>query len=258
MSELLEELYRKYDIEYLSGGAKTDKLGDVYEEFICRIFYDKPTVQKFLSNNGIERNIIQSLFLKFNIELNELEDISTTNIVPKRPSGGNSKTDVILKLSLSNGNIRKIPLSIKQTSVAKVAFAEYDVHTICSEVGITDTRLIELMLKHQSDASAKYFTSDEKEELTNLLSTYAERLIRWIVTMTPEESLIGDAYPIGVIKFTVSSNAELLNYSIYNIDEYIQYIRYKPNGKQKTSGFGTGLSWTYATGSKGRKIQFKG
>lgn len=258
MSELLGELYRKYDIEYLSAGAKTDKLGDVYEEFICRIFENKQTILKFLSNQGVEREIIESLFIKFNINLEELEDISSTNIVPRRPSGGNSKTDVILTLYLLNGNIRKLPLSIKQTSVAKVAFAEYDVHTICSEVGITDRRLIELMLKHQSDASAKNFTSKEKEELTQLLSPYVERLIRWIVTMTPEESLIGDAYPVGVIKFIVSSNAELLSQKIFNIDEYINYIRYMPNGNLKKSGFGTGLSWTYATGSKGRKIQFKG
>ena len=29
------------------------------------------------------------------------------------------------------------------------------------------------------------------------------------------------------------------------------------NGKIRSGGFGTGLSWTYASGSGGRKIQFK-
>jgi len=258
LSELLNSLYDKYNIEFLSGGIKTDKLGDVYEEFVCHIFASKSSVLYFLSHDGIEKTIIEMIFAKFNINLDELEEISSTDKVPKRPSGGNSKTDVILILTLKNGSIHKLPLSVKQTSARKVAFAEYDVRTICSEVGITDENIINLMLKHQGDASAKNFTHNEKEMLTTLLSPYVESLVRWIVTMAPDKSMVGDAYPVGVIKFIVNKDAKLISYNVYNIQEYINYIRYKPNGQIKKGGFGTGLSWTYATGSKGTKIQFKG
>lgn len=75
-------------------------------------------------------------------------------------------------------------------------------------------------------------------------------------------------YSTAIIKFTVkktngkvfdvaSGNFGLKSFKGYTIEKYLDTIMTK-YGKLKSGGFGTGLSWTYATNSKGVKIQFKG
>ena len=49
----------------------------------------------------------------------------------------------------------------------------------------------------------------------------------------------------------------LLSFEVTTVEKYIDTIMYTKNGNERSAGFGTGLSWTYATGSGGYKIQFK-
>lgn len=64
--------------------------------------------------------------------------------------------------------------------------------------------------------------------------------------------------PTMIIKFDINkSNNTLKSYKVYNIEDYIDEIMYDKHGNIKKGGFGTGLNLTYATGSKGKKIQFK-
>ncbi len=63
-----------------------------------------------------------------------------------------------------------------------------------------------------------------------------------------------DRYNIEIEK----GDFEMKSYKIYTIEEYIESIILDKRGNIKLGEFGTGLSWTYATGSGGYKIQFKG
>lgn len=260
-SIILKKLYKQYDIENLKYGAKTDKLGDVYEDYLCILFQDLSSVKNFLETESLEKDVIFGVLNRIQLNILDIESISSTRKVPSRPSGGNSKTDVILTVKFKDNTINSYTFSVKQSAAPKVAFAEFDVETICNEVGITDPHVKELMLKHQNDASAKNFTPQEKQELRVGLAPYAERLLRWTITMSPDEDIIGLAYPKWIIKFKLSkedAGSELLGWKLFNIEEYIDHIRLTKKGTVKPGGFGTGLSWTYATGSKGKKIQFKG
>lgn len=259
-SELLPELYSKYDIPNLRFGIKTDKLGDVYEDFVVEIFRDLPTTISLLKTQSLEKEIIKEFFRKTRINIQEVTSIkATTKCIPRRKSGGSSKTDVIVYLELKNRKKIDVPISVKQTSAPKVAFAEFSVDTICEEVGITDPIVKKLMEKHQRDASATNFTSQEKKELKLRLEPYVERLLRWIITMSPTKNTPSNAYPKWVLKFNLTKEtSEVIDWHFYSIEEYIDYIRLNKKGNPKSGGFGTGLSWTYATGSKGTKIQFKG
>ncbi|MFF5996121.1 MspI family type II restriction endonuclease [Lysinibacillus sp. KU-BSD001] len=258
-SKLLPFLYQHYNIANLSYGLKTDKLGDVYEDFICEIFKSTSNVIDLLKSDCIEKDIIIELFQKIKIDPKKVTDIRASKDIPRRQSGGNPKTDVIVYVYLENDEILSVPISIKQTSARQVAFAEYDVETICREVGITDLRVKELMQKHQRDGSAKNFTRTEKQELKERLQPFAESLIRWTITMSADENPIGEEYPKWILKFQLTKEtSEIINWHFYSIEEYIDYISLNRNGDRRSAGFGTGLSWTYATGTKGQKIQFKG
>ena len=168
-----------------------------------------------------------------------------------------------------DGKEFKLPISSKQSYVRKVAVAEFDLDTICDEAGIDNARIRELMRKFQVAKSAKGLTESEKTELKNLLQPYARNLVRWAITGSPEKDTDNVVFPKLLVKFKICKPKDRFNikvdkselhyqaHSIYTIDEYIDLTMKDKNGKIRSGGFGTGLSWTYASGSGGRKIQFK-
>lgn len=270
---LLEALYEKYNIADFSYGKVHDKLGDVYEEYCMLIFANKDFLSAFQKGekvNSIEFDIFQTLLTKFGIEnIANIKEITATNIVPHRKTHGNAKTDVIATIKYNDGEEIKLPISSKQSYVRKVAVAEFDIDTICDEAKIENARIRELMRKFQTAKSAKGLTAVEKIELKNLLKPYVRNLIRWAITGSPEKNPNDVIFPKLIVKFKISrpenkSNISIENgelhyqsHSIYTIDEYIDLTMYDKKGKIRNGGFGTGLSWTYASGSGGRKIQFK-
>lgn len=271
-SAILDVLYEKYDIATLSFGKIHDKLGDVYEEYCIAILEDVDNLNKAKNNitsDNLEYNIFKSLLAVYNITAFEsIEKITATNVVPHRETHGLSKTDIIATIYYADKSEQKLAISCKQTTVPKVAFAEFDVETICREVGITDETLKILLLKHQTDASAKNFTSSEREQLKSRLAPIARNFVRWVITGSIEEQPTNIVYPTSIIKFQLkkpknrydisvaNGDFSYQSFNVHTIEEYIDSIMLS-NGKIKSGGFGTGLSWTYATGSKGIKIQFK-
>ena len=271
---LIDRLYQKYRIAHLSYGTIHDKLGDVYEEFLTLVLQDPNNLVAFCTNhplNTLEYRIFEKIMRIAGISPNnKLLSISATTTVPHRSSGGNAKTDVIATLHFGNSQNIVIPISSKQTTVAKVAMAEFDVDTICREMAITNTRLKQLLLKHQIDCSATNFTSAEKTELTALLRPIARDFVRWVITGSKFKNPSDVVFPTMIIKHHLNKPAnrfnvdvsngdfEHISFEVYTVEQYIDTIMYTKTGNIKSGGFGTGLSWTYATGSAGKKIQFKG
>jgi len=263
-SEKLRELYSRYDIYNLSKGIVGDKLGDLFEEYVCEILNNREllsNMQDDIAIESIEQEIFNEIIMKSisHENISAITEIMATTCIPSLPSGGNPKTDINSVVEFESLDNENISISVKQSSVSKVAMAEFDVDTIVREVGITNLRLIELMKKHQDDASAKNLTSEEKLELKTSLAPIAKPLVRWIISGSSTQNDPDIRVPNYIIKFKVEKiTFDFSCFSVYSIEEYIDEIMLNNKGSLKTGGFGTGLSWTYATGSKFRKIQFKG
>ena len=259
-SALLENLFIKYDISNLVHGIKEDKLGDVMEDY-CKQLLNSPILLEKYKNSALnfsdtDEYVYASIMSKFKCNPYDIIKITATKNIEHRLSGGNSKTDVLAKIECANETFY-LPISVKQTTVPKVAMAEFDAETIFREVGITDPIVKELILKHQIDASAKNFTPQQKLQLKEGLAPFARAFVRWVVTGTPYPT--NDLrFPEVLVKIRMSKNDEILDIKVYSVDEYVDTIMLDKHGNIKSGGFGTGLSWTYATGSKGRKLQFKG
>ena len=150
-TELLNELYEKYNIFNLTYGSIHDKLGDVYEEFCIEILTNVDFLEAYKRGyriNCVEFNIFKSIMCNVGFtDASEVVEITATNRVPHRASRGNAKTDIIATFILRNGHTYVLTISSKQSYVPKVAVAEFDVETICNEVGINDERIRELMTK---------------------------------------------------------------------------------------------------------------
>ena len=257
---LLEKLFCEFDISNLPHGIKEDKLGDLMEKY-CDTLLNSPVLlekyKNFTLNSCDTDEYVYSLIMsKYDRNPLDIIKVTSTTDIKHRLSGENSKTDVLAKIVFSNGDFY-LPISVKQTTVPKVAMAEFDAETIFKEVGITDPIVKELILKHQIDASAKNFTPQQKLQLKEGLAPFARAFVRWVVTGTPYPT--NDLrFPEVLVKIRMSKNDEILDIKVYSVDEYVDTIMLDKHGNIKSGGFGTGLSWTYATGSKGRKLQFKG
>lgn len=272
-SLLLEELYKKYKIADLTFGTIHDKLGDAYEEFCVTVLSDDMNLQKAKSNikpENLDYEVYLSILNCSGIsDFTNIKSIKATSKIPHRQTHGLSKTDVIITVTYENGTENQVAMSCKQSYVPKMAFAEFDVETICREVGITNERLKTLMLKHQTDKSAKYFTPAEKAELHKLLEPIRENFVRWVITGSPDKEPTDIVYPTIIVKFKLKKPANrydikvsngdlsLTSFGAVTVEDYIHSIIYDKKGNVKNGGFGTGLAWTYATGSGGFKIQFK-
>lgn len=263
-TEKLKEIYSKYKIDSQKFGAVGDRLGDVYEEYCVSILQDNKLLiqlKKGLQGNK-DLEILRGILLSNKItDFNCIDYIEATTKVPYRETGGLPKTDIVCTVHYKERQVI-LTISCKQSTKPNVALAEFDVATICKEVGITDCNLIYLLNKHQTEMSAKNFSDMEKEELRRLLSPIKEKFVRWVLTGTTDEFPSDIRFPTTIIRFRIKRNTtwgaiaivdyDMQDFLIKNVEEYISLKI------SKKGGFGTGLGWTYATGSRGKKIQFKG
>lgn len=259
-TELINELFDEYNIANLSHGIKEDKLGDAIEDYCAILLSSRNLLNKaqngLLNQDDTDEYLYGLIMDKAGIDVDYALKISADRDVKHRWTGGNSKTDVIARIDYA-GETMYLPISVKQTTVAKVAMAEFDADTIINEIGISDPVVERLIRKHQIDASAKYFSREEKALLTARLRPYARQFVRWVLTGTPTpcDDL---RFPHIIIKFHMSKSDEILDIAVFDMDEYVDSVMKDRRGNIRPGGFGTGLGWTYATGSKGKKIQFKG
>lgn len=257
----LDRLMHYYDIANLSHGAKEDKLGDVYEDYCVDVFSDEELLKKAklkqLDNSNMDEYVYSEMMVKRILPyLNKVIKVSATRNIQPRITGGNPKTDVIIDIETEE-EIKQVPISIKQTTAPKVAMAEFDVNTIVNEIGITDEKLVGYLEKHQRDASAIHFTLEEKQDLAERLRPYVKSFVRWVVTGAPIAT--NDLrYPDYLVRFSLNKKDDVQEIMCVTVEQYVNKLILDKNGNPKKGGFGTGLSWTYATGSKGKKIQFKG
>ena len=248
MDNKLKDLYEEHNIDKLRPGARSDALGDVYEKFVKLIFSDQELVYKFNMGtvpSSTEEKVMYDVCRDFGILF--IESVNFPN-VPKTDVGGEPKTDLCI---LINGNTL-VKATIKQSRAREVTISEFDVASIVEGIGIKDPMTISLMEKHQRDASAKNFAPEEKEYLTNGMQIYKRDLVRWAIS-----GAVDDSEDLRVanysINFRVDSNTNrFVNFVTHSIESLVdKIVKFK-------RGFNTGLSWTYATGTKGKKIQFKG
>lgn len=259
---ILQNLFDTYKISELEIGKKKDKLGDVFEDYCVQVLSSEDVLRKVVEGYYDASNLDLLLFKHF-LSCAKIENIESvckieaTKNVKHRATGGNPKTDVLVTIYYQDGNIVEIPISVKQTEKKKVSMAEFDVDTIANEVGIVDEQLKLLMKKHQDAGSAKGLSRAEQDQLKVLIVPYSRKLVRWVVSGTALP--VDDTrFPQILVKFKMKDVEQVESFTVYTVDQYVDVIMQTGAKKPPRAGFGTGLSWTRASGSGTTKIQFKG
>jgi hypothetical protein len=256
--EILLSLYTKMNIYNLEYGLLGDRLGEVFEQYIEQVFICD-------TKDVFTQRIYDSIIKKMKIDDQSIKIEPKILSLERTFNGGLAKTDKCVEI---NQNL--IKMSIKQSCASSVSVSEYDVDTMLKGLNkIDDWILRDILQKYQMSGSAKQLSNQEKISLFQKFEEnngdLRKRLIRWSMSGTSEEYSDDHRYSNLLIFFKMNPNKysrsnwlskqsdlpDILGIGIYTIDEYMNEIMCRK------AGFGTGLSWTYATGSHGKKIQLK-
>ena len=184
------------------------------------------------------------------IKPTEIIDVCATSDIPKLPSGGSPKTDVLLEIRKVDGTKEDFTFSCKRSSAARVSVHEYTAEAFAKVLNPKDEELKKLLLEFQAVGGVRSMDPKSVLLLEKRLIAYRERLSKWVLG-----GIGGEGDPkIQWASHIITVNENKNTYKISTIEDYI--LEYDRQGV--TGQLGTPFQWTYPSGGKGKRIQLKG
>lgn len=235
-------------------GQKKAFQGINFEEQIVLILNSDSNFSKWANNNNFETGLFYPYYKQILDKLditnpNGIREIKATRDIDKLPSGGNPKTDVILKVTYNNGKESIYTFSCKRTSSKWVTVHEYSVEKFIEVLKIADDRLKEALRHFQKVGSLRALNNIHKKCLETEMPKYNKSLALWVYGGVGGEGNPKTQWANYIITF----QNETSEFKVHKLDDYVDIIL-----KNNSGHFGTPFRWTYPSSGKGRKIQLKG
>lgn len=211
--------------------------------------------KKDLPLNDIYSLIVNRILLDCKLNKEDITLISATNKVPSLRSGGNPKTDILLKIKTTSGKEFIETLSIKNTQKPKVSCHDYSVVDFIRVLKCENTKLAAYLSHFQKHPSYRDFEKhlsdgDSIKEFVELLREKEIVFNEWV--------LMGkhDIYNLTEPEIQVSKYL-FIHYekksAFYSFTEYISLLKTKRTNEK----FGVPFSWTYPSKQRDKRIQLK-
>lgn len=249
-------IIEKKSLSGVSAGKSKDVLGKNFEERVANILCHVENLEKLRNPTkpivglhfGMFHTITTAL-IPNSTQILKIEASSDRKTIGKLPSGGNPKTDVLVKITIANGDIHTFTISCKRTNSQVVSVHQYSAYAFSDVLNPADTDLRKLLSMFQETPSLSNFGDENIDRLTAAISPYLKELTFWVL-----EGVGGGGNP------TTQWSTHLLTYndesdvfSMYTLEEY--YNKLIENDIK--GHFGTFFSWTYASKQRGKSIQLK-
>ncbi len=237
----------------LPDGTAHAKLGLGFEAKLAGILDDKQNFEKWKYNTTTLTGYLYPLYLDvvktLGLEKEEVIALKAISDIPKLPSGGPPKTDVLLSVETANG-IKNYTFSCKRSNSSWVSVHEYTADAFARVLNPDDMHLKELLYEFQQAGGAKAMGTQKAEEFEECIKKYSDVLSRWVIGGAGGEGDRDTQWAEYIITFNENQNI----YSIHTVEGYIEECK-----KQNVKGqFGTLFKWTYPSKGKGKRIQLKG
>ncbi len=183
------------------------------------------------------------------VDPNSLECIDATSDIPKLPSGGLPKTDVLVELTMSDGTKMDYTFSCKRSSASRVSVHEYTADAFSKVLNPDDEELKDLLIEFQTVGGVRSMNEGHAEALERRLSMYKSKLSKWVLAGVGGEGNPKVQWATHIISVNENSNS----CSIKSIDDYLKECEEQGVGGQ----LGTPFQWTYPSGGLGKRIQLK-
>lgn len=252
-----EAMYRLIEhkaTSLLDGGQAKALLGLHFEEKLVDAMNNDQNLEKWKGRSTTSVGYLYSLFADvmkaLRVRNDQVDYVCATSDIPKLPSGGSPKTDVLVEINMADGTKTDFTFSCKRSSANRVSVHEYTAEAFSKVLNPTDTILKNLLLEFQSVGGVRSMEDGHAEELERRLSAYKDRLAKWVLG-----GIGGEGNPnIQWASHIITVNEIANTYSIRTIDEYIEECKKQDVGGQ----LGTPFQWTYPSGGLGKRIQLKG
>lgn len=239
--------------ELMPSGTAHAKLGLHFEQKVVDSLNNGQNFDKWKHNSATSVGYLYSLYVdlmnKLQLKSNEVISMKATSDIPKLPSGGTPKTDVLLEVETDS---RKdiYTFSCKRSNSDWVSVHEYTADAFANVLNKDDEELRILLEEFQSVGGVKAFGIENESLLSKRISRYADKLAKWVIGGIGGEGNEETQWADYII--TLNDNSG--DYSIHTVDEYIEVcVETGVYGQ-----FGTLFKWTYPSGGKGKRIQLKG
>lgn len=230
--------------------------GRAFEQRVANALKNKDNLS-FLQGNT-NGKITKDLFLmekiltKIQIKPSEVNSIDATadeTVIGCLPSGGSPKTDVLVDIYLKDSEKVTLTISCKNTDSQNVSIAQFDYKTIAFALDPKDNNLRDLLQQAQLIGAPSMMPTETAQKLTEALKPHLTDLGLWLLGGYKGE---GEPNTQWASYILVRKNDDA-KIEFYFLREYYDLlVASHPNGS-----FGTPFAWTYASGSKGKNIQFK-
>lgn len=247
-------LIEKNAAALMKSGVAHAKLGLHFEKKVADALNNKQNFEKWKNNTSTSVGYLYSLFVditeKLGLDSKDVISLNATTDIPKLPSGGTPKTDVMLQVETRIGS-KIYTFSCKRSNREWVSVHEYTANAFCEVLNPQDDELRQLLTDFQNAGGLKAFGSDNEQRLSDIMkSKYALKLAKWVIG-----GLGGEGDPTTQqADYIITLNEDTDEYSIHSIDEYITECQ----DRGIVGHLGTLFKWTYPSGGKGKRIQLKG
>lgn len=249
-------LIEEHSLKDNTTGKKKDTQGKNFEKRVAATLNVQSNLIKWKNNNPIIVGLYYDMFLDivncFHLNPENVETISATSdksVIGLLPSGGNPKTDVVVKVTYRNATYEIFTISCKRTSQKAVSIHQYKASSFVNVLDSENAELERLLNAFQCAGSAEALGEEKSNELTNALQPYKEKLALWTLG-----GIGGEGNPdIQWANYLLVYNNMTDSWSVSNIFDYYNHLL---NANIK-GAFGTVFGWTYPSKQRGKYIQLK-
>jgi len=233
-------------------GKAKDKQGRSFEMRVEKVMNSSDNLKRWKTNDqrivGLHFALFECIVSTLGLDSSRVERIEATVKIPKLPTGGSPKTDVLITVCYEESK-ETFGISCKRTSEVKVSVHQYNADSFANVLDANNENLRCLLNGFQAAANMRDFGEENCEALTKALDPYAKKLFMWVLGGIGGE---GDPNVQWANYLLVYSNTDGA-IKFHSINEYYEILM----SSKLTGNFGTPFSWTYPSGRRGKDIQLK-
>lgn len=252
--EAICKLIEECALEDKNEGYKKALKGNDFEDRVAKTLGFKQNLDKWNNSScnsiGYHYPLFEKIALCIGLQkcIKSIDATSDKKIIGRLPSGGNPKTDVLMKVEYENGSNAVFTFSCKRSTSKSVTAHEYKANDFADTLDKDNKELRRLLNEFQCAGSLSEFGYENCVQFEKVIKPYVVILTEWVVGGfhgggDPETQWA--KYVIMYSEFDESIKVE-------KTEEYCESIL-----KEDPGNFGTPFRWTYPSKKRGKSIQLK-
>lgn len=213
-------IVERYALELLGNKGKAlAKRGNNFESWVTEILNSTENFLKWKNDDSIKTGYVYDIYMRLveNMALKKKDvvSINATNDIPKLPTGGKAKTDILVTVDTFDGEYT-FTYSCKKSGGDWVSAHEYTADQFVETLGIEEPELADALIDFQTVGSIEKLSPPSFEALSRRLSAYNERLNKWVLGGIGGQGDPNTQWAHNIITY----NDNTSNFKIESIEDY--------------------------------------